>query len=181
VWIVPNGVDFTRFVPMERVACQRRLEWSTERSHVLFPAPRSRGEKRYELAAQAVGLLEREGHEVELHALEGVSHDQVPIWLNAAHAVVLTSRREGSPNVVKEALACNVPVVSVDVGDVRERLAGIAGCFVTEPTPQDLAQKLARVLPGRTSVDGRTAIADLSLERVAEKLREIYGILTRER
>ncbi len=181
VWIVPNGVDFSRFVPLERSECQRRLEWSPEREHVLFPAPRARGEKRFELAEEAVRLLRHEGRQVELHALEGVPHEQVPTWLNAAHVVVLTSLREGSPNAIKEALSCNVPVVSVDVGDVGERLAGIEGCFLADETATDIAQKLARVLAGEGRVDGRAAIAGLALERVAARLGEIYDTLTSQR
>jgi glycosyltransferase involved in cell wall biosynthesis len=83
--------------------------------------------------------------------------------------------------VVKEALACNVPIVSVDVGDVRERLAGIEGCFIADSTPFDLSAKLAQVLARDDRIEGRNRIADFSLERVAAKLREIYGVLTSNR
>ena len=180
VWIVPNGVDFSLFRPRDRTECQEALGWSTQRAHVLFPAPPARAEKRFPLAKAAVRLLEQSGLDVELHTLDAVPHDQVPVWLNAAHAMVLTSVREGSPNVVKEALACNVPIVSVDAGDVRERLARIEGCFIADPTPLDLSAKLARVLARDDRINGRERIADLSLERVAAKLREIYGVLTSE-
>ena len=118
---------------------------------------------------------------MELHSLDAVPHDDVPIWLNASHAVVLTSVREGSPNVVKEALACNVPVVSVDVGDVRERVAGIEGCFVADATPSDVSAKLGQALARRERITGRERIADLSLPRVAATLREIYSVVTNER
>jgi glycosyltransferase involved in cell wall biosynthesis len=178
VWTVPNGVDFSRFIPRDRVESQERLGWSTGRLHVLFPAPPTRAEKRFSLAQAAVRVLARSGLEVELHALDGVLHDDVPVWLTAANAVVLTSVREGSPNVVKEALACNVPIVSVDVGDVRERLGGIDGCFIADPTPLDLGAKLVEVVQSDKRIDGRDRIADLSLERVAERLQEIYTVLT---
>jgi len=181
VWTLPNGVDFSRFRPRDRTECQEALGWNTQRAHVLFPASPARGEKRFPLANAAVRLLERSGLDVELHTLEAVPHDDVPIWLNAAHAIVLTSVREGSPNVVKEALACNVPIVSVDVGDVRERLAGIEGCFIADPTPVELSANLARVLARDHRIESRERVADLSLERVAAKLREIYGVLTSER
>jgi glycosyltransferase involved in cell wall biosynthesis len=177
VWILPNGVDTRRFRPLDRLECQSALGWSPDRKHVLFPAPRSRPEKRFELATAAVAELNG-GSEVELHALEGVSHDQVPTWMNAADAVVLTSSREGSPNAVKEALACNVPVVSVDVGDVRERLDGIDGCYVAEATPADLAEKLRLVLERGTRIDAGEHVETIAIDRVARKLLGIYETLT---
>ena len=176
-WIVPNGVDFHRFRPMDRAESQRLLGWESRHPHVLFPAPRGRPEKRYALAEASVQHLNRSGARVELHALEGVRHEEVPLWLNAANAVLLTSAHEGSPNSVKEALACNVPVVSVDVGDVRERLMGIDGCFLADPTPEDIAENLDRAIsrPGR--IDARRAVADLALDRVAAKVCQIYALL----
>jgi glycosyltransferase involved in cell wall biosynthesis len=181
VWIVPNGVDFALFAPQDRFECQRELGWRSARAHVLFPAPPSRGEKRYPLAVAAVRLLRQDGHDVDLHVLDGIPHDQIPVWLNAANAIVLTSSREGSPNVVKEALACNVPIVSVDVGDVRERFAGIEGCYISGATPQELSRHLVEAVERTDSIDARTRIADLSLERVATKIKEIYETLLAER
>jgi glycosyltransferase involved in cell wall biosynthesis len=119
-------------------------------------------------------LREGGAPEVVLRSLDGVPHDAVPTWLNAADAVLLTSAHEGSPNVVKEALACNVPVVSVDVGDVRERLTGIEGCSVVSPEPEDLAGALERALEhGR--IDGRERVGSLSTASAAAKLCGIYG------
>jgi teichuronic acid biosynthesis glycosyltransferase TuaC len=178
VWLLPNGVDLRRFRPMDRLECQRRVGWDTSRRHALFPADPGRPEKRFSLAEACVAHLNQNSADVELHVLKGVPHEEVPTWLNAAEAVLVTSTHEGSPNAVKEALACNVPVVSVDVGDVRSRLDGIDGCYIAEPTPEDLAVKLGRVFDRQAPIDARTKIDEISLERVAERLREIYGTLT---
>jgi teichuronic acid biosynthesis glycosyltransferase TuaC len=175
VWIVPNGVDISRFRPIDRATCQRRLGWDAGRAHVLFPAPPSRPEKRYALAAASVERVNARGVRAELHALDRVPHEEVPIWLNAANAVVLTSSHEGSPNAVKEALACNVPVVSVEVGDVRERIAGIEGCFIADGTAEDVAEKLCRVLECKNPIEARARITELSLENVAAKVAGIYA------
>jgi glycosyltransferase involved in cell wall biosynthesis len=124
-----------------------------------------------------VARLNQSGADVELHVLRDVPHAEVPWWLNAASAVLMTSTHEGSPNAVKEALACNVPVVSVDVGDVRARIGVIDGCFVADPTPEDLAAKLGLAVERNAPIDGRKRLDDVSVDHVAEKLREIYGIL----
>lgn len=173
VWVVPNGVDLELFAPRDRGACRKELGWDVTSRHVLFPSAPSRPEKRYALARAAVGRLNG-GRPVQLHALDRVPHDDVPLMLNAADAIVLTSTHEGSPVVVKEALACGVPIVSVDVGDVRERIDGIAGCHIAEATPDDLAAKLELALAHTAPIDARERVEELSLERTALKVREVY-------
>jgi teichuronic acid biosynthesis glycosyltransferase TuaC len=174
VWIVPNGVDLVRFRPRDRGECRLELDWDPGRRHVLFAGSPARPEKRFRLARSAVEVLRAEGVDVDLHALVGVAPPEVATWLNASDLVLLTSAHEGSPNVVKEALACNVPVVSVDVGDIGERIAEIDGCFLAEPTAQDLAAKTAWALEYER-IDARQRIQELSLERVAARVSEIYA------
>jgi teichuronic acid biosynthesis glycosyltransferase TuaC len=180
VWVVPNGVDLSLFQPRDRVECQRALGWDPERTHVLFPSSPSRAVKRFGLAEASAALVNGNVGPVELHALDGVPHDDVPTWLNAANAILLTSAHEASPVIVKEALACNVPVVSVDVGDVRERIARVDGCFIADPHPEDLAEKLKRALARREPIAGREHVEDLSLERIAGRVQGIYAFLTKE-
>ena len=179
VWVLPNGVDLRRFCPIDRLECQRRLGWDPSRRHVLFPANPTRPEKRFGLAEACVARLNESGADVDLHILRDVPHEDVPRWLNAAEAILVTSTHEGSPNAVKEALACNVPVVSVDVGDVRARIDGIDGCFIADTTSEDLAAKLSRVFERKAPIDARRQMDEISVEHVAKKLRGIYGALTR--
>lgn len=179
VWLLPNGVDLRRFRPLDRLECQRRLGWDPLRRHALFPADPARPEKRFALAEACVARLNESGADVELHVLKDVPHEDVPRWLNAAEVILVTSTHEGSPNAVKEALACNVPVVSVDVGDVRARIDGIEGCFIADSSPEDLAIKVGHVLERKAPIDARKRLDDVSLEHVAEKLREIYVTLSR--
>jgi glycosyltransferase involved in cell wall biosynthesis len=174
VWIVPSGIDLVRFAPLDRERCRAQLGWAADRHHVLFPAPASRPEKRYALAEAAVARLGASGFEVDLHELDGIQHTEVPTWMNASDVVLLTSTHEGSPNAVKEALACNVPVVAVDVGDVRQRLADVSGCYVAAPTTNDLAEKLGLVLAGGGRVDARSTLVEISLEKTAQRLLDIY-------
>jgi glycosyltransferase involved in cell wall biosynthesis len=175
VRIVPDGVDFDVFVPLDRDACRQEVGWTEGRRHVLFPSTPSRPEKRFELAHAAVDLLPNHDDSVELHVLEGVQPERVVTWLNASDVVLLTSRYEGSPNVVKEALACDVPVVSVDVGDVRERLAGIEGCYVANADADDLAAKLELVLSRAGRIDARSRSSEISIQSAVTAVRDIYA------
>jgi teichuronic acid biosynthesis glycosyltransferase TuaC len=175
VRIIPNGVDLGRFKPLNRGQCRKMLGWSDNHFHVLFPTSSGDPLKRPDLAKAAVEAANRSGIQAEMHQMRGVSHEEVPIWLNASDVVLLTSLQEGSPNIVKEALACNIPVVSVDVGDVRERIQGIEGCYLGAPEPGDLAAKLHMVHAGPRRIAGRIKMRELSLERVALQFKEFYS------
>jgi glycosyltransferase involved in cell wall biosynthesis len=174
VRIIPNGVDLERFKPLNREICRSRLGWSATQLNVLFPANTGDPRKRPELARAAAKAAEHLGVKIEIHQLRGVPHRDVPVWLNASDAVLLTSLHEGSPNLIKEALACNVPVISVDVGDVRERIHGIDGCFIADAEPNDLAMKLKWVAAGSRRVSSRDMVQDLSLEQIAFRLKQFY-------
>jgi glycosyltransferase involved in cell wall biosynthesis len=95
--------------------------------------------------------------------------------MNAADVLILTSVHEGSVNAVKEAMACNLPIVSVDVGDVRERLSGVRRCAIVEPTPDTLAKGLDDILREAERSDGRDHLADLTTIAIAEQLRNFYS------
>lgn len=178
LWIIPDGVDLDVFAPRDPAQARRERGWSEDRRHVLFPAARTRRRKRYGLAAAAVEQLDETSEPTELHELVGVEHGAVADWLNASDAVVLTSTHEGSPNVIKEALACNVPVVSVDVGDVRELIDGIPGCSIVDPDPRAIAQGLRRAFAGGRPDEARLRMAELSYDRIGERLRGVYEAVT---
>jgi glycosyltransferase involved in cell wall biosynthesis len=174
VHVIPCGIDLDRFVPLDRQDCERALGWRAGAFHVLFPANTGDPVKRPALAAAAVEQLTASGVPAELHYLRGVPNHEVPRWLNACHALLLTSLHEGSPTVVKEALACDIPVVSVDVGDVSERIEGIEGCYLADPAPEAIAAALARVARSGDRVKARARVASLSHVAIAERLRELY-------
>src|ERR1700730_11991642 len=122
VEVVPSGVDLEEFRPMNRDAARLRLGWSPDERLILFNHGLGRTpNKRLDLVEAAGALLRGRIPTIRLVVLEGsVPIDRVPEYLNASDAVVVASEHEGSPNIVKEALACNVPVCSVRVGDVAE-------------------------------------------------------------
>jgi glycosyltransferase involved in cell wall biosynthesis len=173
--IIPNGIDLERFQPLDRASCRAELGLDAEGFHVLFPTNSGDPCKRIGLALAGIEALGRTGIRAQLHQLRGIPHHKVPTWINACDTVILTSLHEGSPNVVKEALSCDVPVVSVDVGDVRERIEGIEGCYIADAEPDALAAKLRAVFEGPRRVAGRERMRELSLERVAERIHKYYA------
>ncbi len=169
--VIPNGIDMEVFKPVERMVALKEAGWSHNKKHILFAADQNRPEKNFELTRKAFELLNNPDY--ELHTLGNVPHELMPGLYNAADVVVLSSLREGSPNVVKEAMACNRPVVATDVGDIREHMSSVYGCFITSFEPKDMADKIEQAMQVNV-VESREAIAHLSAERVAEKLMDIY-------
>jgi glycosyltransferase involved in cell wall biosynthesis len=113
--------------------------------------------------------------DAELVVAWQVPHSKIPVYMNACNALLFVSMYEGSPNVVKEALACNLPVVSVSVGDVPERLAGISGCVVSaDDDPNTLARAIEQVLRSDRRVDGRASVSELNEELLARRMIQIY-------
>jgi teichuronic acid biosynthesis glycosyltransferase TuaC len=176
--VIPCGIDMARFKPMDQEACRQKLGWAAGTFHVLFPANTGDPVKRPWLAQAAVQALNKQhGVKVELHILSGVPYADVPLWINGSDALILTSLHEGSPMVVKEALACAVPVVSVDVGDVAERIAGIDGCHLVGTEPGDIARGLLAVWRRKRRVDSTNFNQALSIGTIAERLKDFYGEL----
>ena len=172
--VIPHGVDLDRFRPAPRGPACDRVGWRRDRTHVLFPYPATREVKNYPRAERVVeAARERVDDEIELHTLYGVPHERMPDYMNAADALLLTSRREGSPNSVKEALACNLPVVATDVGDVRERLDGVDLSFVCR-TDDQLVDGLVEVCRSNGRSTGRQNARGVSLERMGERIESVY-------
>lgn len=170
--IIPNGVNMERFLPMSKFDCQKRLSWNSQKIHILFPANASRPEKDYELAQKAVALIPN----VELHAFENTPNEETLYWYNAADVVLMTSKWEGSPNAIKEAMACSRPIVATNVGDIAERMSGVEGCFVAQSRePQELASLLQKAL-AFTETKGREKLFADGLDRheINQKLISVY-------
>jgi glycosyltransferase involved in cell wall biosynthesis len=174
VQIVPCGIDLERFKPMDTAVCRRKLGWDNSRFHVLFASSNGDPVKRPWLAQAAVEQAARRGLPAELHFMTDVPNSQVPTWLNASDVLLLTSVHEGSPTVIKEALACGLPIVSVDVGDVAERIEGVGGCFLSSADPAALAQSLSLVAQRRKRLECRDRVGDLCSVQTARRLKAFY-------
>jgi teichuronic acid biosynthesis glycosyltransferase TuaC len=175
--VIPNGVDIARFHFMDKPVALKRVGWNPNIKHILFLSDPSRPEKNFELTEAAINKLTDES--IKLHSLRNVHPDDVVFYYNAADACVLTSFHEGSPNVIKEAMACNSSIVSTNVGDTKWVMNNTQGCFICTYDPEDVAKKIRlaiefKKLNGNTK--GREQIKRLNLdsESVAKKIIEIY-------
>jgi glycosyltransferase involved in cell wall biosynthesis len=174
VHVVPSGIDLELFRPIPQAKARARLGLPAGEHLVLFVGSPRVARKRFALAEQAVAILNRT-MPARLVVGWGVAHEEMPYYMGACDALVFTSVQEGSPNAVKEALACNLPVVSVPVADVPERLDGVAGCEVcADERPETIAAALARVLRRRVRSAGREAVRQLDERLVTEQVVAIY-------
>jgi len=175
VSVIPTGVNFDCFKPMDRKQCLAELKIDPKTKWVLFSDYNYDPIKRRDIANAVVDKTRSLGYPSCLLELHQVDHDLVPLYLNAASALLLTSDKEGSPNIVKEALACNIPVVSVDVGDVKSRLGNIVGCHVCAQDVDELASALCNVLEGPGRCEAREKVRDdINNIKICEKIIKIY-------
>lgn len=176
--VIPSGLDFGLFRPMPQDEARRHLGLLSGKRLVLFVGDPKLARKRYDLASDAVAILTR-SLPAELLVAWGTPHTDIPFYMNAADALVFTSNQEGSPNVVKEALACNLPVVSVRVGDVPLRLKDVEGCELCEDDrPETIAAALERVLRRNGRVAGRDAVRDLDEHNLTQQVISVYRSVT---
>lgn len=175
VSVMPGSVNLELFRPIEREEACRRMGWNVESRKVLFNAGHFPKIKRPDLAAKAVRIAQEIVGNVELIELKGdTPPEMIPTVLSAADCVLVTSDWEGSPTIVREAMACNLPVVSVNVGDVPEMIRESAPGAIVDRDPAKLGEAVAEVLKFPMRSNGRERIAHLGEERVAFQIRQIY-------
>jgi glycosyltransferase involved in cell wall biosynthesis len=178
VYIVPNGVNLKIFHQIHKSIAVKKLFWNLKSRNILFGSDPVRIEKNYDLFRKSVEKLKPVYQGIEIHYLKGIQRENVYLHYCASDVLVLTSEYEGSPNVIKEAMACNCPIVSTDAGDVKEIISATEGCFITSSDPGDVSQKIKLALEFGRRTTGRDKIKHLSSELVAKKLINIYeGIM----
>lgn len=174
--VIPNGVNLSQFYLMDRNEARKSLGMSVEKKYVIFVSDPRRPEKNYALANKAVEAL-NDGA-VVLMAVYNKPHDEVVKYMCAADVLLLTSLNEGSPNVIKEAMACNCPIVSTDVGDVSWITKDVEGTYVANTfDPLELASLLQKALLYNERTKGRERLQNLNLtvEKIAQRIISVYS------
>lgn len=170
--VQPCGVDLDIFPETDRGEARRRMDLDPLKRYVLFASAFDNPVKNAALAREAMQHFP----EAELLELKGYSRPEVAWLLQAVDCLLMTSDKEGSPQVVKEALACGTPIVSVPVGDVAWLTEGVDGCWLAERNPDDIAAKIQSALDFKGKTRGRERLESIGLDntQVAARLVSLY-------
>lgn len=177
--VMPSPIDLTRFVALDRQQAKARLGFpdSTEKWVLFNSRNLANPVKRYALAQQAFDIAQARRGDLRLRLATDLAHAEVPLFVAACDVILCTSENEGWPNSLKEALACNVPFVSTDVGDMAKIAQMHPLCRVVAADAQAIADQLDDVLSQPPSSDLRAQVADMSLEGSSDRLLSLYSSL----
>jgi glycosyltransferase involved in cell wall biosynthesis len=178
-YIIPNGVDLDLFRPTDQAEARKVLGLDAGKKFVFFPYNPHEARKRFDLIQAAVSLAREQVPSLEILMARGLPQEQIPLYMNAADVLVMASMFEGSPNAVKEAMATNLPVITVDVGDAAELIGPTAGCYLVRREAGAMVEKIVEVCRRGGRTNGREWISKLSMEAVAQQIVEVYAATLR--
>ncbi len=171
--IIPNGIDFKNFREIKKENALIKTGFDPDKKNIIFVAQDPDSEvKNLSLAKAAIQLIENDS--IRLHLVSGKTFEELPYYYNAADLLILTSLSEGSPNVIKEAMACNCPIVATDVGDIADVIKDTPGCYLTSFDPADVAEKIKQALVFGKRTKGCEKIRHLNNKIIAEKIIGVY-------
>lgn len=178
--VLPNGVDLNSFDYIDKVVARRKLKWDNNKNYIIFCSDPKRPEKNYDLAVKACKLCRRK--KIILVPVFNVPNSEMKCFYSAADCLVLPSLHEGSPNVIKESMACNCPIVATDVGDVSWIIKDVEGCFISSFYVEEFSIKLNQAInfaEKNNRTKGRKKIIDLGLASadIANQLVKLYSEL----
>lgn len=174
--VIPNGVDFKNFRSINKDSAIVKTGFNGNEINIIFVATNPNTEvKNLMLAKSAVEIVKTEVEKrINLHILSEVDFKDLPYYFNAADMLLLTSFYEGSPNVIKEAMACECPIVSTNVGDVAAVISETKGCFITGFKSEDVARKIVKAIKYGKRTNGRSTINHLNSDNTAKEIHELY-------
>jgi teichuronic acid biosynthesis glycosyltransferase TuaC len=173
-YVIPHEVDLEVFRPIDREQARAALGLEPGKKYLLFASPPEIAIKRFPLAEAAARLLSDSDPAVELLVVHKEPQSRLALYFNACDVLVFPSFQEGSPNIVKQAMACNLPIVSTDVGDVRDVIGETPGCKICAPDPAAFARGIGEILARRERTTGRDAVLRFDPSLVAARIVDVY-------
>ncbi len=174
--VIPVGVSTEKFYPIDYSEARKKMGWIDSERIIVFNANNPKI-KRLDLALQATAILKQQKLCVRLEILDGKTDpEMIPVYLNASDCLLLCSDSEGSPMIIKEALACNLPVVTVDVGDAAERIKDVRNCRLAFKNAEDIAKNISEVISLNQRSDGRDKLLSdgLTEKLISRRIIDIY-------
>ena len=181
VYVIPHEVDFEVFQPTERELARSVLGLDAGKKYLLFAANPKVGVKRFPLAQAVAERLASQDSSLELLVASKETQERLALYMSACDVLIFPSYQEGSPNIVKQAMACDLPIVSTDVGDVRQVIGSTKDCYVCRASIPEFAARIGEILIHRRRTDGREHIRHLESSAVAQRVVEVYEEVLRKR
>jgi teichuronic acid biosynthesis glycosyltransferase TuaC len=172
--VIPFGVSLSRLPLIDQADARHQLGMPLDKKLVLFPWDPVRLVKRFDIVEKMMQLVKGMIPQSELVVVHDKPHATIATYFNACDVCVLASDHEGSPVAIREALACNLPVVSVDVGDVGELIEGLENCYLADKNPADMAEKVSKVLNSGMRCRGRERMQAYDMHHSADRVWQIY-------
>jgi teichuronic acid biosynthesis glycosyltransferase TuaC len=180
-FVIPYAIDLEIFRLTDRKEARAVLGLDADKKYLLFAANPQIAVKRFPLAKAVADEMKKQDPSIELLVVHKESQDRLALFMNAADALVFPSYQEGSPNIVKQGMACNIPIVSTDVGDVQEVIGNTEGCHVVKPEVGDFVRRLSEILSHRRRTQGRERVRHLAGPSIAQKIISVYEQVLRMR
>lgn len=169
--LIPCGVDMSLFFPIEKSVARAKLNLDIKKKYILFSSSFLNPVKNYNLAYKSIKLINNTN--VEIIEFKGYSREESNFLLNAVDLALMTSISEGSPQFIKEAMACNCPIVSTDVGDVMEIIKDTKKCSIAN-NQHEISTEIDTILDDPSRTNGRYKISGMEIQQVAKKIFELY-------
>ena len=175
--VIPCGVDLDVFFPIDKSEAKADSGLSKTEKYILFCSSFDNPIKNFPLAQKALIGIDN----LKVKEIRNRSRKEVNYLLNGAELVLLTSFSEGSPQIIKEAMACNCPIVATDVGDIREVIDDMEGCFITSFDPNDVTEKIKLALAFGKRTNGREKIDNFDNQKIAGRFVDVYREVLEQR